>query len=157
MGFIVFFFLSWLIVSIFAVIQKRLSIVENTMIFLIIFSVNIHFSWIIIEELRLIKLSNKGFNYTAFLLNRSVIIPFIMVILINLLQWSKTIISKCLLIFYSVVLLLCFSNLSSFFDIIDFKKWNYGFEAIYFLLLALVAISATKLFRRFSRNEVNLS
>jgi hypothetical protein len=155
MGSVVFFFLTWLIVATFVVIKKRISIVENTMIFLIILTVGINFSWIVIEELQVIKLSKKGFDYTAFLLYRSVINPFIMVILVNLLQYSKTIVSKGLLILYSVGLLLVFSNLLTFFDIITFKKWNYGFDAIYFVFLVLVAIFVHMLIRRISRKGVH--
>lgn len=85
MGFVVFFFVAWLVVSIFSLIKKKLSIIENTFVFLIILILSINFSWIVIEEWKLISLSKKGFEYTGYLLNRSVILPMLILIQINLL------------------------------------------------------------------------
>jgi hypothetical protein len=157
MGFVVFFFLAWLVVSSFVVIRKRLSIVENTVIFLVILIVSINFSWLMMEEFEFIKPTEKGFSYTAFLLNRSVITPLIMVILLNLLPWGKSAISKGLLVVYAVIVMLCVSNLSTFFKITEFSNWNYGYEALYFFVLALIAIGTSRIFRRFTRNEVGPS
>ncbi|OLS33687.1 hypothetical protein [Bacillus sp. MRMR6] len=152
MGFVVFFFLAWLVVSSFVVIRKRLSIVENTVIFLVILIVSINFSWIMMEEFEFIKPTKVGIDYTAFLLNRSVITPLIMVILLNLFPWGKSVISKGLLVVYAVIVMLCLSNLSIFLKITKFSNWNYGYEAVYYFLLAVIAVATSKIFRRFSRN-----
>ncbi|HYK73133.1 MAG TPA: hypothetical protein VEV44_08430, partial [Pseudoneobacillus sp.] len=90
MGFVVYFFVAWLVISIFTIIKKRLSIVENTLVFLIILILSINFSWIVNEELKLVTISKKGLDYTAFLLNRSIIIPIMIVIHVNLLKWCRT-------------------------------------------------------------------
>lgn len=63
MGFVVFFFLTWLFVSIFAAMPKKLTFVENTLVYLVILIVSINFSWIVIEELKLMSLTKNGFNY----------------------------------------------------------------------------------------------
>lgn len=89
MGFVTFFFLTWLFVLIFAFIRKKLTIVENTLVFLIILIVSINFSWIIIDEMKLITLTKNGFDYTGYLLNRSIIIPILLLIQLNLLGFSQ--------------------------------------------------------------------
>lgn len=157
MGFVVFFFVSWLVISIYSIIKKRLSIVENTFIFLIILVLSINFSWIVIEELKLVSLSKKGLNYTAYLLNRSVIIPMLLVIQLNLLQWCKTLMIKTIVIISSISILICLSILSNLLNMSKYVKWNYGYDAIYFMILSLIAIFLYKLYKKITLNVVDYS
>jgi hypothetical protein len=157
MGFVVFFFLTWLFVSIFAAMPKKLTFVENTLVYLVILIVSINFSWIVIEELKLMSLTKKGFNYSAYLLERSIIIPIFILIQLNLLQWSKTFMKKLFVIISSVIVLVIFSFLSNSFHNIAYRNWNYAYDAIYYLFLNLIAIVSYHMFVRVSRNEVNYS
>lgn len=157
MGFVVFFFVVWLVVSIFSLIKKKLSIIENTFVFLIILILSINFSWIVIEEWKLISLSKKGFEYTGYLLNRSVILPMLILIQLNLLQFSKTTVMKITIFILSVIVLTFLSVLSNFLNITHFKNWHYGYDAIYYFILNLMAIFSYKLFARVSRKGVNYS
>ncbi|WP_026568488.1 hypothetical protein [Bacillus sp. UNC41MFS5] len=155
MGFVVFFLLAWLTGSLVAVIKKKLTLAENTLVFLVVLIVSINFSWIVIEELRLIKLTKSTLEYTGFLLNRSVITPFLVLIQLNLLLWSKTMMMKITIIVAVVILLIGVSSLSNFYDIIDYKHWNYWYDGIYFFILNLIAIFSYKLYARVSRNVVS--
>ncbi|QGQ44563.1 hypothetical protein [Metabacillus sediminilitoris] len=157
MGFVIFFFISWLIATILAVIQKKLSLAENTFVFLIILIFNINFSWIVVEELKLITYSKDGFDYTAFLLNRSVMIPLLLVILVNLFQFRKSTMNRIILILVTEAILLCFSILSTYFKITEYTSWNYLYDAIYYLFLQLIAVFSYKLFVRNSQNVVSES
>jgi hypothetical protein len=152
MGFVVFFFLTWLVVSLFAVIKKKLTFVENTLIFLIILIISINFSWIVMEELKLIKLTQVSLEYIAYLLNRSVIIPILVLIQVNLLQWSKTMMMKIAVIVSVVILITGISFLSNFYGITEFKHWHYWKDGIYFFILNFIGIISYKLFARVSRN-----
>ncbi|MEH7373973.1 hypothetical protein [Neobacillus drentensis] len=155
MGLVVFFFLAWLVVSLFAVIKKKLSFAENTLIFLVILIVSINFSWIVIEELKLIKRTQESLEYMAYLLNRSVITPFLILIQVNLLLRSKTMMMKITLMVFGVFLLTGVSSLSNFYDIIEYKHWHYWYDGIYFFILNGIAIFSYKLFARVSRNVVS--
>ncbi|MEY2191982.1 hypothetical protein AB7942_04485 [Neobacillus sp. BF23-41] len=102
MGLVVFFFLAWLVVSLFAVIKKKLTFAENSLIFLVILIVSINISWIVIEELKLIKRTQESLEYTAYLLNRSVITPFLILIQVNLHLRCKTMMMKITLMVFGI-------------------------------------------------------
>jgi hypothetical protein len=155
MGLVVFFFLAWLVVSLFGIIKKKLSFAENTLIFLVILIVSINFSWIVIEELKLIKRTQESLEYMAYLLNRSVITPFLILIQVNLLLRSKTMMMKITIMFLVVFLLTGVSSLSNFYGIIEYNNWHYWYDGIYFFILNGIAIFSYKLFARVSRNVVS--
>ena len=157
MGFVVFSFLSWLFVSIFTIITKKLSIIENTVVFLLVLIISINYSWIVSEELKLITVTKKGLGYTAYLLTRSVIIPMVILIHLNFLQAKETMVEKSIVIFTSVLLLSCISSLSASLKITDYSNWHFGFIVIYYLILNLIAILFYKLFKRISQNTVSVS
>jgi hypothetical protein len=155
MGLVVFFFLAWLVVSLFAVIKKKLTFAENSLIFLVILIVSINFSCIVIEELKLIKRTQESLEYTAYLLTRSVITQFLILIQVNLHLRSKTMMMKITLMVFGIFLLTGVSSLSNFYDIIEYKHSNYWYDGIYFFILNGIAIFSYKLFARVSRNVVS--
>jgi hypothetical protein len=155
MGFVVFFLLAWLVGSILAVIQKKLTLAENTLVFLVVLILSINFSWIVIEELKLIKLTKSRLEYTGFLLNRSVITPILVLIQVNLLLRCKTMMMKITLIVAVAFLMTGVSILSNYFEIIENKQWNYWYDGIYFFILNGIAIFSYKLYARASRNVVS--
>lgn len=155
MGFVVFFFLAWLIVSLFVVIKKKLTFAENTLVFLVVLIVSINYSWIVIEELKLIKLTKSSLAYTGFLFNRSIIIPILTVIHVNLLLWCHSLMMKITLFVSVVIILIGVSSLANFYDITEFKHWNYWYDGIYFFILNGIAIFSYKLFTKASRNVVS--
>jgi len=148
MSFVAIFFLSWLFVSIFAVIRKKLNILENTVIFLVILTLSINFSWIIIDEFQLITVTQKALPYLGFLLNRSIVLPIIMVILVNLVLKSKDTKHKIIITISCELLLLMISFLSSWIGITEFKRWNYLYEGLYYLFMILMAFTVLKAFQK---------
>jgi hypothetical protein len=157
MGFATFFLLAWLIIAIFIVMQKKLSISENTFVFLFMLIVVINVSWISIEELKLIHLTKRGIAYTAFLLDRSVIIPMVVLIQLNILERSNTFTKKIFTIVTAVIVMLGLSFLSNYFTITIYTKWNYGYDVIYYFFLLLLALFLFKSFRKISKNVVEFS
>jgi hypothetical protein len=155
MGFSTFFFIAWLSIASLFVIRKRLSIVENTLIFLLTLLVSINFSWIIIEELKFIDLTKNPIDYTAYLLNRSVITPSIIVLQLNLFYRSDSRINKLLIIGSSVSSLLILSFYQSYFRITEHKQWNYFYELLYFIGLHVMSLASYRIFKRIVKDEVN--
>ncbi|WP_078382454.1 hypothetical protein [Sutcliffiella halmapala] len=156
MGFVVYFALTWLFVSIFVAIEKKGSLVENTFVFLIILIVNINFTWVIAEEMNFIVLTKEGINYTGYILNRSMLIPILLVIQLNLIQGTKSMIQKISIILISVCFLLVLSILSIQLDMTEYTNWNHLNDAIYYFTLHLVAIFTYRLFKKISPSEVNV-
>ncbi|MGJ9384900.1 hypothetical protein [Salipaludibacillus sp. CF4.18] len=155
MGITVFFFASWLVCVAFAVMPKKLSLVENTFVYLIILIVSINFSWIIIEEFKLITLTKNGVDYTAYILNRSVIIPMLIIMQLNLIQKSNSGAKSAIIVISTVAIMLGLSFLSTQFNITTNKKWNFGYDGIYFLTLHLIGYYVFKMFRKIAYHEVN--
>lgn len=157
MGFVVFFLLAWLVVFLFAGMKKKLTFVENTLVFLIVLIVSINFSWIVIEELTLIKLSHHYLNYTGYLFNRSVIIPTLTLIQLNLLCRCKTKWMKLTVMITAVIFMMGVSFLSNFYDITESKRWHYWMDGVYFIILHLIAFLSYRVFAKFTRNVVSYS
>lgn len=154
MEFVIFFFISWLVISLYGVSTKILNIIESTFIFLFILIVSINFSWIVIDELNLITVTEKGLPYSAFLLNRSIIIPFIILIHLNFLVKSKKTFQKIILLFTSVIILVSFNVLSINLNVIEYNGWSLWYDSVYFLCLGLLSILAYQLFNKISKGVV---
>jgi hypothetical protein len=155
MGFSAFFLVSWLACASLIVIRKKLTIIENTLIYLIILILSINFSWIIIEEMKLINLTKNPIDYLAYLLHRSVITPMILVIQLNLFQRSESLINKILVIISSLSILLLSSFYQTHFNILEYKHWNFFYELLYFLSLYVLIFIIYKLFKRATEKEVS--
>ncbi|RYG72512.1 hypothetical protein EU245_09920 [Lentibacillus lipolyticus] len=155
MAFSIFFFLAWLFVSIFTVMQKRLTLVENTFVFLIILVVSINFSWIIGDELKWITIKKEALPYTAYLLNRSIIIPVLLLIQLNISMARDSIGWKIITILSTVVVLTGANYLLTVLNVATYKNWNPGFDAIYFIFLSLVAFLFYKIIENASEKVVN--
>ncbi|WP_079526623.1 hypothetical protein [Halobacillus hunanensis] len=157
MGFAVFFFIAWLITAIFFAIQKKLSLIENTFIFMLILVISINWSWIIYEGFKFIKITKEPMNYTAFLFFRSVIIPMLLVLQLNLVHQSKTFGSAALITSLSVATLLLLDGLSFYLNITTYKNWHIFYDFLYFAGLHAIAYYLLWLFRKVSYRGVNYS
>lgn len=138
-------------------IRKELSIVENTLIFLISLIVIINVSWISTEEMKMINLTKSSINYTAYIFNRSIILPLLLLVQLNILLKSKTFTKKVLIIFTSLMVMLGLSVLSTYFNLTNYIKWNLFYDGIYYLILQLIAYYSYRLFKKVNKNVVEYS
>lgn len=153
-AFPVFFLLSWLFIALFAVIPKKLTLIENTLIYLVVLVISINFSWIVIEELKLITLTKNGLDYTAFLMNRSITIPILILLQINLFYRNTSSEIGFINIVFSVTIMLATSFLSTFLHVTDYTKWNLFYDLIYYFALHILAYLALKSFRKVTKSTV---
>lgn len=157
MGFVIFFFFSWVALAIFTVINKPISIIVNTLIFLTVLIININFSWVVAEEMELIDVSEKSLEYTAYLLMRSIAVPTFILISLNLLPFNNSRLVKALIAALSICLFVGFSFLTTIFNIAEYVNWNYFYDAIYYILLYAITIYACKLYKKIPQNVVKAS
>ncbi|WP_255286483.1 MULTISPECIES: hypothetical protein [unclassified Bacillus (in: firmicutes)] len=153
MGFAFYFFVSWLITVIFTLMKKRLSFIENSFVYLLILIISINFSWIISAELRLVTLSMHPLDYTAFMIHRSIGIPFIHVVTLNLIKGVNSIGKSLLIAVCSIVILVMLVKLGAVLDITHRVKWNIINDFIYFAFLQLIAFYSLKFFRKSNQSE----
>jgi hypothetical protein len=101
--------------------------------------------------LKLITIQEKWLPYTAYLFNRNIIIPIIVLLHLNLFIRNRSYIKKAIILLSSVLILLIISFISIHLNISEFKKWTFWFEAIYFLCLNLIALFSFTLFNKTSK------
>ncbi|WP_394219067.1 hypothetical protein [Halobacillus trueperi] len=157
MAFTVFFVCAWLIISIFIIMPKRLTLIENTFIFLTTSVISINWTWIINEELKYVKITEDPANYAGFLIFRSLILPTLLMVHVNLYNASSSVMKRGLVFTASVILLLLLTILSRALEVSTYKDWNLGFDVVYYVILHFFSIGVCKILRKSTRNEVKHS
>lgn len=155
MAFTLFFFTSWLIVTLFTIIPKKLSLTENTFVFLMILVISINWTWVIYEEFKFIESTEIPMDYTAFLMFRTLIIPTLIITQLNVSLQAPSRTISLLTIGSSTTALLLFTYFSLQFEMIQYIDWNMTYDALYYLSLHGIAYSTQKLFKKIPANEVN--
>ncbi len=137
--------------------KKSLSFVENIFVFLIILIVSVNWSWIIFEEFKFLELSRQPLDYTAFLMNRSIGIPLIIVITLNAAVRSANVKGKAYLyVGLSTVILLGLKMIGNFLNITKLNNWNTLYDVLYFISLHLIAYFSLQMYRKLIKEEVTL-
>ncbi|CAM3766107.1 hypothetical protein GCM10009865_06860 [Aeromicrobium ponti] len=154
MGFVLLVFLAWLITVLYTVINKKLTFIENTFVYLFTLVININFTWIVYEELKLAEISDRALDYTAFLIHRSITLPLVIVIAINLYRNANTLGSKVVRTALSVLFLVFAVAIARYFDILEYKNWSILSEIVYLLLLHFLAIYSLKYFENIKTRGV---
>jgi hypothetical protein len=154
MGFVVFFSVTWIAVFVLSNMAKSLTLLENALVFLVVLIIGINVSWILIDELNMIQATQEGLKYTAYLLCRSALIPLIYTIAVNYMYRSWTSAAKWLAAAICAIVVLGIHAGEQWFRILQFRQWNYFYDAIYVLLLELLAYVVLKLFRKWTYTEV---
>ncbi|MCS0788819.1 hypothetical protein NX021_11710 [Cytobacillus firmus] len=155
MGFVLIVFLAWLVLMLFTSMNKKLTFIENTFVYLVALVININFTWIVYEELNMAKISQQILDNSAFLIHRSITLPLTVAITLNLFRTAPSFGSKIFKTILSVLFLVLAVVIARYFDIVDYRKWNIGYEIIYLFLLHLVVQSLLKYFGQLKTRGVN--
>lgn len=153
MEFVIYFFISWLVVSIYVVAKKNLHFIESTFTYLLILIISVHYSWIIVDELEYVSVVKKTLPYLAFLLNRSIIIPFFILLILNIVVGTTNLLHKALFIFLFMLIFVSLSYLSTRLHITEYKHWSLWYEGIYYLSLVILSFFTYKLFKSLSHYQ----
>ncbi|MET1248353.1 hypothetical protein ABWW58_06150 [Sporolactobacillus sp. STCC-11] len=137
--------------------KKSLSIIENTVAFIVITILNINWSWIIYDELRLIVHSSNPLNYTAYVFNRSVTLPLVIVAALNFMMRRDRLFSKWLICLFSVLLLELWISIGRYLSITHFVKWNVWYDGLYLAALHWITYMILKGYHHLMNKEVHLS
>lgn len=155
MGFVLIVFLAWLVLMLFTSMNKKLTFIENTFVYLVVLVININFTWIVYEELNMAKISQQILDNSAFLIHRSITLPLTVAITLNLFRTAPSFGSKIFKTILSVLFLVLAVVIALYFDIVDYRKWNIGYEIIYLFLLHLLVQSLLKYFGQLKTRGVN--
>lgn len=155
MVFALYFFVAWTGIIVFWKMPKSLSFMENSIVFLLTLIISMNWSWIIYQELKFIKLSSEAIDYTSFLINRSIAIPCIIVITVNLIKLSDSLSRSILVTVLSTIFLSVLALGGIYFKVTKYIHWNFAFDILYFLLLNIVGFLFFKFFNTIGNKEVN--
>ncbi|URT69146.1 hypothetical protein [Cytobacillus firmus] len=155
MGFVLLVFLAWLVLVLFTTMNKKLTFIENTFVYLSAMVININYTWIVYEELNMADISQQILNNSAFLIHRSITLPITLAITLNLVRTGDSLASKFIIMTVSVAFLVSAVMIAGYFGIVDYKEWNIGYEIIYLLLLHLVVQFLLKYFGQLKTRGVN--
>ncbi|WP_017185971.1 hypothetical protein [Alkalibacillus haloalkaliphilus] len=144
MSIVVYFALTWLLIGCFIALNNKMNLMESTVVFLVTLVVSINASWILIEEMELIQVTEQPEEYIGYLLNRSVITPLIVMIGIILMIKSENFISKAISYIGAFVLLTGVNYSLTYFGVFEFVNWNIIYDLIYFAALMLIAVLTYK-------------
>ncbi|MBG9587909.1 hypothetical protein [Cytobacillus firmus] len=155
MGFVLLIFLAWLVLVLFTSMNKKLTFIENTFVYLSAMVIHINYTWIFYEELNVAHISQQILNNSAFLIHRSITLPITLAITLNLIRTGDSLGSKFIKVAVSVAFLVTAVMIARYFGIVDYKKWNIGYEIIYLFLLHLVVQFLLKYFGQLKTRGVN--
>lgn len=155
MGFVLLVFLAWLVLVLFTSLNKKLTFIENTFVYLSAMVIHINYTWIVYEELNVAHISQQILNNSAFLIHRSITLPITLAITLNLIRTGDSLGSKFIKVAVSVAFLVSAVMIARYFGIVDYKKWNIGYEIIYLFLLHLVVQFLLKYFGQLKTRGVN--
>lgn len=148
MGFVVMFVAAWLAIFMFYTLRKALSISENTFVYLAGLTLLIHVTWVIAEEFKLVAHTKEELLYAGFLINRSLTIPTLYMITMNMIFRAKKVFIKVLWVAALLGVLVGLHGISIFYEFVTYTKWNIAYDLLLHLLLVGIIYAALRLFRK---------
>jgi hypothetical protein len=138
MGLSIMVYIAWLSIAIFYAMKKPYSKFENSAIIFCIFIIDINRSWITNDELKYITYSTVPLNYTAYIIHRTFITPFLILIGLNSISRNSKVFKKATAILISSFVLVLIKMVLLKLDIVYFHQWNLIYDYLYYVLLHLL-------------------
>lgn len=154
MAFAVYFFIGWLSIVCFFIQKKKYSVVENTVLFLCVLIVNLNWTWLIYEEFGLITYSHNPWNFVAYLIKRSIIIPLIVLICLNFGRKQFSLLKNLMHIIVSALVILGLTNVSHFLKVTTVKHWSIFYDFVYYILLHVLGLVIHKWYQTYMVEKV---
>ncbi|MFD0824323.1 hypothetical protein ACT8ZR_01455 [Neobacillus sp. M.A.Huq-85] len=131
-------YIAWLGIAVFYAMKKPYSKMENSALIFCIFIFDINRSWITNDELKYITYSTVPLNYTAYIIHRTFITPFFILIGINSIYRNSTVLKKGIAILISSFILVLIKMVLLKFDVVAFHQWNLVYDYLYYVFLHLL-------------------
>ena len=135
MAFSITFFIGWICITAFYAMKKPYTKWENSALLFCLFIVNVNWSWITVDELNFISYSKNPLDFSAYIINRSIIIPMLVMIGVNSVPRGQTVFKKVVGMLISSLVLVLIKIVLLKLGAISFHRWNLVYDYVYFLLL----------------------
>lgn len=131
-------YIAWLGITIFYAMKKPFSKMEISAILFCIFIIDINRGWITNDELKYITYSHDPLKYLAYIIHRTFITPFFIVIGMSSIPRNSTVLKKITAILISSFVLILVKMVLLSFDVLYFHQWNLIYDYLYYVLLHLI-------------------
>lgn len=139
--------ITWFTMS-FAFYTRKLSILENLFIYIIIFIIIINKSTLVSLNLGYVETTKDTLLYLCHILSRNIVIPLTLVIFCNLFYTAKKQIIKYASVIITLTLLIGLEYLAIYLGIYTYKNWSLIIELIFSLLYIVLTLLFAKWFRK---------
>jgi hypothetical protein len=157
MGLTILLTICWLLLTIWTTYPKKLSRRECVFLFMVILDINISVSWILGYELGKIEISKQTSAYLMYVVYRSVLVPLLPVLCINLLLICRTFLQKTLPVAGYLVAIWGLETLCIRYKAFTFPDFNMLEALVVAGSYLLIAVLLLKWFRNaFAKEEVGL-
>ena len=131
-------YLSWLCISVFYAMKKPYTKLENSALIFCLFLIDLNRGWITNDELKYATYSTAPLNYTGYILYRTFIAPFLLLIGINCIPRNSSALKKVIASLISSFVLVLINIFLLKFDVVDFHQWNLLYVFVNYVLLHLI-------------------
>lgn len=146
MAFALMIFITWVIISVYFLVPKRLNVQENILLFLFYTIIIINIFTILDLNLKIIQHNNQPELFIGFWLHRNIIIPILLIVFVNFISSSMNRIKKFMATFLIFCVLYLIELLTFWIGIETSSRWNiYLSSAIIKVVLMLLAFFIMKL------------
>jgi hypothetical protein len=133
-----FIVVAWITGSWLWIIPKSVSNIDHILIWFVISICIININTLLSLNLKWIQITMEPDKYIAYLIDRSLITPLLLLIFVNILYTAKNLLYKITRILYIVILWSSGEIASILTDVVRYRSWNFlyalGIFVFYFLL-----------------------
>jgi len=140
-----FVFIAWVIISVYLFVPKRLSTVENLLLFFLFTIITMNIFTILDLDLNLFQHSEKVTLFICFWIQRNIIIPLSLVIFVNLIIFFKSKVYKVIITILIFLILYLIDLLAFGVGLMTCGSNLYSGSAIVLAVLMLLAFLTMKL------------
>jgi hypothetical protein len=137
--------LTIIISHFFFVQKKKLSFLQNSIVFMVISIMTKNYMTIMTMQLKMLKNTEDHFLFLFFLLQREIIIPLLVLIFINTYLLSSCWKRKTFLFIGVLASMQAVEYLSVHFKVVEYVKWNFIFAVIVNVAYLLMGLGLAKI------------
>ncbi len=134
-----------IILHIFFVQKKKLSFLQNSIVFMVMVLIIRNYLTIMNMELNLIKTTENHILFVYFLIQREIIIPILTLIFVNTYLQTFSWKGKTFLFIGIFSILYGINYLAIYFEIIKFVQWNFFNSVIIDILYLIISLAVAKI------------
>ncbi len=125
--------------------RKPFNFIQNSINYMVVSILTTNVFTILALNLKLMKTTENPYLFPAFILYRDVIIPLLILIVINIFYTKFTLKKKVFYFLFIFACLIGIDKLLIFFNVLEFTKWNFYYNAAVHCSFILIGLGIAKM------------